>query len=186
MYAIPLGEDGEELRPLEPWHAERFLTHIERGRELIGRHVRMADMVPDLVASRALLQRFAEKTAEDTGRIYGIWRGDDVVGGVLFPHLDAAEGTAEAGCWLEPSAVGKGLVTRACRVIIDWAVETRGIQRVEWIVPSENAPSIAVARRLGMTYEGTRRSASVHRGKRQDVEIWAVLADEWRTARAAV
>ncbi|MBU7599089.1 GNAT family N-acetyltransferase [Streptomyces sp. P38-E01] len=183
MYAITVGDQGEELRPLEPWHAAQFLAHIDRGRELIGRHVRMADSVPDLAASRALLQRFAEKAAADTGRIFGIWRGEEVVGGVLFPMLDAEHGLAEAGCWLEPSAVGRGLVTRACRVIIDWAVEERGIQRVEWIVPSENAPSIAVARRLGMTCEGTRRSAAVHRGVRQDLQTWSVLADEWRAAR---
>ena len=34
MYAISLGE-GSELRPLELWHAEEFLTHLERGREFI-------------------------------------------------------------------------------------------------------------------------------------------------------
>lgn len=31
MYAISLGDDGAELRPLEPWHAEEFLAHLDRG-----------------------------------------------------------------------------------------------------------------------------------------------------------
>jgi RimJ/RimL family protein N-acetyltransferase len=98
--------------------------------------------------------------------------------------MDVGAGTAEAGCWLEPSAVGRGLVTRAARLIIDWAIEERGIHRVEWLVVAANAPSIAVARRLGMTKDGVLRESYPYRGKRHDVEVWSVLAPEWRAAKA--
>jgi RimJ/RimL family protein N-acetyltransferase len=183
MYAIPLGDDGAELRPLEPWQAEEFLAHIDRGREFIGRYVRLPEVVSDLTSSRSFLQSYADKAAADLGRIYGIWTDGKLVGGVLFRTMDVQHGTAEAGCWLEPSAVGKGLVTRAVRVIIDWAVEERGIHRVEWQVAAENAASIAVARRLGMTKDGVLRESHLLRGKRYDMEVWSVLAPEWRAAR---
>ncbi|MGP3971938.1 GNAT family N-acetyltransferase [Streptomyces sp. 6N223] len=183
MFAISLGDDGAELRPLEPRHAEEFLAHIDRGREYVGRLSALPDLVTDLESSRAFLQRYAEKAAADTGRLYGIWRDGKLAGGVLFRTMDVENGTAEAGCWLEPSAVGRGLVTRAVRVIIDWAIEERGIHRVEWQVFSVNEPSIAVARRLGMTKEGVLRESDVHRGVRYDLEIWSVLAPEWRAAR---
>ncbi|QLH27009.1 GNAT family N-acetyltransferase [Streptomyces sp. Rer75] len=183
MYAISLGDDGAELRPLEPWQAEEFLAHMERGRELIGQHVGLADAVTDLESSRRFLESYAQKAATDTGRIYGIWTDGKLVGGVLFRTMDIAQATAEAGCWLEPSAVGRGLVTRASRVIIDWALEERGIHRVEWHVSAANAPSIAVARRLGMTKDGVLRESFLYRGKRCDMEIWSVLAPEWRAAR---
>lgn len=184
MYAVPLGIDDAELRPLEPWHAEEFLHHMDRGREFIGQHIGLPDVVTDLESSHAHLQRYAEKAATDTGRIYGIWQDGTLVGGVLFRVMDVAQGTAEAGCWLEPSATGKGLVTAAARVIIDWAVEERGIHRVEWVVSVRNEPSIAVARRLGMTKEGVLRDVYLYRGKRHDMEVWSVLAPEWRKGRA--
>ncbi|MER6942422.1 GNAT family protein [Nonomuraea sp. NPDC000554] len=185
MYAISLGDDGAELRPLEPWQAEEFLAHMDRGREFIGQHIVLADAVTDLESSRSCLQAYAEKAAADTGRIYGIWTDGKLVGGVLFRTMDIGQGTAEAGCWLEPSAVGKGLVTRAARVIIDWAVEERGVHRVEWRVSSANQASIAVARRLGMTKDGVLRQSYLYRGKRADVEVWSVLAPEWRAGRQA-
>ncbi|MEO3749166.1 GNAT family protein [Streptomyces sp. B6B3] len=183
MYAIPLGDDGAELRPLEPWHAEEVLAHMDRGRDFIGQHIGLADACSDLAATRAYLQSYAEKAASDTGRIHGIWADGKLVGGVLFRTMDVPQGRAEAGCWLEPSAVGRGLVTRAARVIIDWAIEQRGVHRVEWQVSSANAPSIAVARRLGMTRDGVLRAYSVRGGRRQDIEVWSVLAPEWRAAR---
>ncbi|GAA0491073.1 GNAT family protein [Streptomyces sp. NPDC046215] len=185
MYAIPLGDDGARLCPLEPWQAEEFLAHIDRGREFIGQHNGLPDVVTDLESSRAFLQAYAEKTAADTGRIYGIRTDGTLVGAVIFRTMDVARGTAEAGCWLEPAAVGRGLVTRAVRVIIDWAVEERGIHRVEWWVSAGNEPSIAVARRLGMTRDGVLRESHPYRGERHDEEIWSVLAPDWRAARQA-
>ena len=179
MFEVPLGVDGAVLRPLEPWHAEEFLANIDRGREFIGRFIPLADVVPDLEGSKAFLRGYADKLATDTGRIYGIWLDGTLVGGVLFRTMDVARGTAEAGCWLEPAAAGKGLVTRAARKIIDWAFRERGIHRVEWLASSGNTASIAVARRLGMRRDGVLRGNNVHRGERYDTEVWSVLAHEW-------
>lgn len=47
MYAISLGGDDSELRPLEPWRAEEFLIHIDRGRESIGQHQARLGMTRD-------------------------------------------------------------------------------------------------------------------------------------------
>ncbi|MBZ4321842.1 GNAT family N-acetyltransferase [Streptomyces huiliensis] len=186
MYAIPLGDEGAALGPLEPWQADEFLAHMDRGREFIGQHNGLPDVVTDLESSRAFLRTYAERAAADTGRIWGIRTDGVLVGAVIFRSFDVRQGTAEAGCWLEPAGVGRGLVTRAVRAIVDWAVEERGIHRVEWWVSAENAPSIAVARRLGMTREAVLRQSFAYRGERHDEEIWSVLAPEWRAIKEAV
>lgn len=185
MFARSLGEDGAELRPLEPRHAEELAAHMDRGRDFVGRFIGLADAVHDVPSAREFLTDYATRTATDTGRICGIWADDTLVGGVLFRTMDVTQGTAEAGCWLEPAAVGRGLVTRAARCLIDWAVRKRGIHRVEWRVAAENAASIAVARRLGMRRDGVLRGQHFHRGERHDIEVWSVLGPEWRAAAPA-
>lgn len=185
MFAISLGDDGAELTPLQPWQAEEFFAHIDASREFIGAHIGLPDAVPDLAAARSFLQAYARKTVDDAGYLYGIRLDGRLVGGLMFRTFDTTAETAEVGCWLEPSAAGRGLVTRACRTIIDWAVEQRGMHRIEWHAPSANTPSLAVARRLGMRREGVRRECYPYRGKRADMEIWSVLAPEWRAAKTA-
>ncbi|MEU3985087.1 GNAT family protein [Streptomyces sp. NPDC026672] len=184
MYAISLGDDGAELRPLEPWHAEEFLAHLDRGREFIGQYIAFGSRETDVDSARAVLTSYADKRAADSGSLHGIWREGELVGGVLFRTFDAAHGTCEVGCWLEPAATGRGLITRAVTVLVDWAVNERGIHRVEWYASSGNRPSIEVARRLGMSRDGVLRESYPHRGERHDVEVWSVLAPEWRAARA--
>ncbi|MGA5796712.1 GNAT family N-acetyltransferase [Streptomyces cellulosae] len=184
MYAIRLGDDGAEMRPLEIWHAEEFLAHLERGRAFINRFVPFGSRATDLDSARETLQRYADLRAADTAWVHGLWLDGTLVGGVLTLNFDAAAGTCELGCWLEPAGTGHGLVTRAMRVLIDWAVEERGIHRVEWVAASGNTASVAVARRrLGMTRDGVRREAHLHNGVRHDLEVWSLLAPEWR-ARA--
>src|SRR4051812_23325393 len=177
MFSIDLG-GGAELRPLEPWRAEEFLAHMDRAREHIKPWVGASFIAYDLDGARAVLQRYADSRARDAGGIWGIWDGGVLVGGVLLVTFDAVVGTAEAGCWLQPGSQGKGLVTRAATVLLDWVLRERGLSRVEWRTNAENHRSIAVARRLGMRLDGTLRQVFPGPHGRVDLQIWSVLADE--------
>ncbi|HET6529082.1 MAG TPA: GNAT family protein [Actinoplanes sp.] len=177
MFAIDLG-GGAELRPLEPWQAAEFLAHIDRARESVDPWIPWAARSTDLTSATATLQRYADLAARDAGRLYGIWLDGTLVGGTMFVSFDTGIGVAEVGCWLEPAGAGRGLVTRAVRVLIDWAFQTRGMHRVEWHCRPDNTASAAVAGRLGMTLDGTLRSNYPHRGVRHDTQIWALLATD--------
>ena len=87
MYAISLGDDGAELRPLEPWHAEDFLAHLERGRDFINQYIPFAAKATDPTGARAVLQRYADMRAADTGSLHGLWLDGKLVGGVLFEAI---------------------------------------------------------------------------------------------------
>jgi RimJ/RimL family protein N-acetyltransferase len=188
MFRTRLTDDAE-MRPLEPWQAEEFFTHIERARDHIAPWVPIPHRVVDVESARAYLQRYADLQARDAGRAFGIWvrsaepgAPDLLVGGALFPQFSSELGSCEIGVWLEPSAEGKYLITSACIHLIDWAIRERGIVRVEWHANPRNERSRAVARRLHMSHEGTHRSSFLINGARQDTEVWAVLATEWRHA----
>jgi RimJ/RimL family protein N-acetyltransferase len=181
VYALPLGDDAA-LAPLEPWHAEEFLAHIDRARPLVDPWIPWATFSTDLASATAVLQRYADRQAGDTGRIYGIRLDGVLVGGVMFPRFDAASGVCEIGCWLEAAGQGRGLVTRACRALVDWAFTERAMSRIEWIASAGNTRSIAVARRLGMKREGVLRQYVSYRGERLDCEMWSLLAEEWPTS----
>ncbi|MEV0458062.1 GNAT family N-acetyltransferase [Catellatospora methionotrophica] len=181
MFALPLG-DGAELRPLEPWQAEEFLAHIDRARDDVDPWIPWASRSTDLDSARATLQRYADMNAAGTGRIAGIWLDGTLVGGTMLFGMDAESGNGEIGVWLEPAGQGRGLVTRACRAMLDWAFGERGLSRVQWVTRPDNVRSLSVAARLGMTREGVLRESFPYRGRRYDSEFWSVLAREWATA----
>lgn len=183
MFAVPLTADAE-LRPLNPWHAEEFLANLNRARKNMTPWVSPSFVATDLDQARHVLRRYADRWARDDGGIWGIWSDGTLVGGVLLVSLDAGRGVCEAGCWLEPAAEGRGLVTRAVSRLIDWVIDERGLHRVEWRVLAGNVRSIAVARRLGMRRDGVLREVSPGPNGRVDLEVWSLLAPEWRARRA--
>ncbi len=187
VYAVPLASNAD-LRPLEPWRAAEFLEHLDRARDHIAPWVGQSFVATDLTQAQAVLQRYADARARDEGGIAGIWLDGVLVGGVMFVSFHVAAGTCEVGCWLEPAAVGRGLITAAAGQLIDWAVRVRGIVRVEWQTLSANGPSIRVAQRLGMRRDGVLRNAVAPRPGnegRADLEIWSVLAEEWLSGHEA-
>ena len=72
----------------------------------------------------------------------------------------------EVGWGLHPSGRGKGYATEAARASIDWARTSLGVGEIVHVIAIDNAPSQAVARRLGSTP-----------GER--IEIFGRLSDVW-------
>lgn len=182
MFSLPLG-DGAVLVPLEIAHAEEFAAHMDRAREHIRPWVGPAFVTTDLAGARTTLATYAERQARDGARLYGIRQDGTLVGGVMFTEFSTALGTCELGCWLEPAAEGRGLITRACAALLDWALTERGLARAEWRCRADNPRSSAVAERLGMTLEGVLREAWPYEGARYDKQLWAVLARDWRARK---
>jgi ribosomal-protein-serine acetyltransferase len=177
MYAIDLG-DGAELRPLEPWQAAEFLAHMDRARATVDPWIPWAERSTDLESATATLQRYADNAAADRARLYGIWLDGTLVGGTMFVHFDAAAGNCEVGCWLEPAGQGRGLVTRSVSRLIGWAMDVRGMYRVEWQCRPDNIASANVARRLGMRLDGVLRGEFLFRGVRHDTQVWSLTAPD--------
>lgn len=166
------------LRPLEVWHAEEFAAHMDRAREHIRPWVGASFVTDTVEGARDTLRRYAQSAADDGARLFGIWDDGQVVGGVMFVSFSAAAGQCEIGCWVEPAVEGRGLVTAASRVLVDYALDERGLNRAEWRCRADNERSAAVARRLGMTLDGTLRGAWLNGGVFHDKQVWALLRDE--------
>jgi ribosomal-protein-serine acetyltransferase len=176
--AEPRPLSGEaELRPLEPRHAAEFAAHLARARdELVPRlphRVAVAD-------ERGAREWLAGRAAARDGGVQGLWLDGVLVGGALFRTFDTRTGTCDLGVWLEAEASGHGLVTRTARHMINGALG-RGMHRVEWHSVPADVRSIAVAKRLGMTFEGVLREAFPFGEDRYDVQVWSLLAREWVT-----
>jgi RimJ/RimL family protein N-acetyltransferase len=60
-----------------------------------------------------------------------------------------------------------------------------GYRRYEWKCDALNAPSRAAAQRLGFTYEGTFRQATVYKGRNRDSAWFSIIDQEWPALRAA-
>ncbi|MDM4762440.1 GNAT family protein [Galbitalea sp. SE-J8] len=170
---------GGVLEPLEPWRADEFAAHLDRAREHIRPWVGPSFVSTDLGGARATLARYAESTARDGARIWGIWSEGTLIGGVMFVEFSAGTGVCEIGCWSEPAGEGHGHVGAAVRELLRYAFDVRGLHRAEWRCRSDNVRSIALAERVGMTFEGRLREAWQVAGVFHDKAVYSILDREF-------
>ena len=74
--------------------------------------------------------------------------------------------------------------TEAMLLMIGWAFEA-GYRRFEWKCDAFNLPSRRAAQRLGLSYEGVFRQATIYKGRNRDTAWFAAIDAEWPALRAA-
>lgn len=83
---------------------------------------------------------------------------------------------AAVGYWLAPEARGRGVATRAVRLLTDWTFRTTGVIRLELYTDMQNERSGRVALRAGFEPEGLRRSWDLDReGRPIDAAFYVML-----------
>jgi RimJ/RimL family protein N-acetyltransferase len=94
--------------------------------------------------------------------------------------IDRDQGVVEVGYWTAAPARGRGLTTRALRLICRWLLEDVGAERVQLRADVENEGSLRVAEKAGFVREGVLRSSGVNPrlGRRVDYAIYSLLPGE--------
>jgi len=107
---------------------------------------------------------------------------DSLLGSIGLHEVNRDEGRAEIGYWLAREARGRGVMTRAVRLLAAWVFAELPIDRLAILVQPENLLSHGVAERAGFTFEGVLRSHTMIGGTRRDMASYSLLRGELRSA----
>ncbi|MEO8244364.1 MAG: GNAT family protein [bacterium] len=107
-------------------------------------------------------------------------------GGVAsYLRITPESGSIEVGhINLAPELHRSRASTEAMFLMMDWAFRS-GYRRYEWKCDALNMPSRRAAQRLGFSYEGVFRQATVYKGRNRDTAWFAIIDKEWPAMREA-
>ena len=168
-------DDKTELRLLEERHAEQVFDLIAENRE---RHPEL-DKSFSLEDAQKKIKHDLALFAENKGLGVGIWHKGNLAGGVRYHEIDWSNRMTELGYWISRRFEGKGLVIKTCRVLIDYAFNELGLNRIVISCAAENQKSRAIPEKLGFVEEGIVRQAEWLHDHFIDLVIYGMLADEW-------
>jgi RimJ/RimL family protein N-acetyltransferase len=102
-----------------------------------------------------------------------------VVVGSIDLRLNLHGYRGHVGYWVAAPARGRGICTRALRVLSSWALVEFELQRLELITDPENRASQRVAEKVGFRREGVMRSHLRHAdGRIRDSVLFSLLPGE--------
>ena len=104
--------------------------------------------------------------------------GDELVGAIGL-SLEAEHHRAELGYWVARAAWGQGVCTEAARAVLQYGFGVLGLERIFAHHFAGNPASGRVMQKLGMRHEGTLRGHIEKWGRREDVECYGILREEF-------
>lgn len=107
-------------------------------------------------------------------------RQSHALGEVSLAGIDLINQRASVGYWLSPAGRGRGLASRAVRLLSSWAFDELGLARLELTCGPDNFGSQGVAERCGFRLEGRLRSHLTFKGGRRDSLVYGLLPGELR------
>jgi ribosomal-protein-serine acetyltransferase len=173
--------DGVHLRLLEERHAPEIFAVVDRDRAYLREWLPWVDPTTGVGDTLQFIKTTLEQFAHDEGLTVGIWCGDEFAGTIGTHKIDWLNRKVEIGYWIASKFQGRGIVTDACRAVIDHVFKEWKLNRVEIHCAPGNAKSCAIPKRLGFRLEGVLREAQLLNGSYVDSDVYAILAREWKT-----
>jgi ribosomal-protein-serine acetyltransferase len=124
-----------------------------------------------------------QQHAENEGFSCAIVLAQRIVGVVGYQPINQANRCVDLGYWLGREVLGRGIMTRCCRVLIDHAFAKLGLNRIAIRVATGNTASRAIPERLGFMQEGVLREAEWLYDHFVDHAIYGLLKRDWKLVR---
>jgi ribosomal-protein-serine acetyltransferase len=172
--------DGVCLKLLEERHAPAVFAAVDRNRAHLRKWLPWVDDTTSVGYTLNFIRTSLQQFANNEGFAAGIWCGDECAGTIGAHKIDWLNRKVEIGYWLASKFQGRGIVTDACRALIDHAFEEWKLNRVEIHCATGNKKSCAVPKRLGFQLEGVLRKAQLVGGKYLDSNVYGMLARDWK------
>ena len=92
--------------------------------------------------------------------------------------------TAEWGFALGSAFWGTGAFIEGARLVVDFAIDTIGVHRLEARAAVQNGRGNGALRKVGAVQEGILRRSFLRNGQYLDQALWSILDTDWRQAKA--
>ena len=169
-----------ELRPIEPHHAAELNALVARNFDHLhewSNWLKDRERPVELTGQWILQNRARHGAGE--GYEIGIWHDGRMAGQIGFNFFDRENRRTEIGYWLGKEFEGKGIVTRSCVAMVEYAFGELNLNRVEIKCGTGNIKSRAIPEKLGFRNEGIARQTEWLHDRFIDLVVYAMLAEEW-------
>lgn len=172
------------LRLLEERHAEEVFSLLKQNRSHLQAELTWLTDQLSLNDAKEYITAGLQRFATNNGLRAGIWVQDNLTGIVSLHELVWADRKASLGYWLGASYQGRGLITRACSILIRYSFSELKLNRLEIQCAADNDRSRKVAERLDFTQEGVLRQAWWSGDRFVDLVVYGLLTSEWQGEKA--
>lgn len=168
-----------ELRSLQLTDANELFALTDANRGYLRQWLPWLDKTTTVADTRNFIRNTLEQFGGSGAIVAAICYDHRIVGVIGYNQIDWANAIGHIGYWLAEAHQGQGMMTLACRYLVDYSFSTLALNRVVIKCATGNHRSRAIPVKLGFNHEGTAREAEWLYDHFVDHEIYAMLSSHW-------
>lgn len=161
-------------------HQDELMNVVNANRAYLREWLIGLDVLKNDFDFHQFVKRATEKNDSGEECSCVILENGKIIGRIGLYEIDRLNNSASIGYWVTEETQGRGIITRACEAILNFAFEKLQLNRVEIRCAAENARSSAIPKRLGFQREGIIRQGELLNGVYIDLYLYSMLKEDWR------
>jgi len=160
--------------------AEEIFECINASRDFLREWLPWVDQTKTAKDTEKYLKSVVNARGALKELVFEIRYREKIAGMIGMKDIDLMNNKAEIGYWLGIDAIGKGIMIRSCRALINYAYDDLNLNKI-WIrCAVENVRSCNIPKQLGFSFEGVERQGELLNEKYVDLKVYSLLRKEWR------
>lgn len=171
------GFENYELRLIKIEELYEFHMAIDENREFLSEYLEFMKEV-NLDSETGAIKKWQNMYEMGFGFEAGIFLEDRLIG-MCGLRINKDDDRGEIGYWLVKDQVGKGIMTRMVKQVLDLGFCDYGLNKISIKCVDDNFKSQNVAKRLGFHFDGILRGHQKLHGRYRDLFLFSMLKREW-------
>ena len=180
--------DGDILvRPLELTDEQSLFEAVRESIPEVSLWLGWCHEDYSIEETHEFLRSRADKSQGDEWYSFGVFDRNDggrFLGGVGLNFINRVHQFGNLGYWVRTSAAGKGVASRASRLVARFGFEELGLHRIEILAAVSNIASQRVAEKVGAAREGVLRNRLLIRGEPQEAVMFSLVPEDLQSQSA--
>lgn len=171
------------LSIMDDVHAAELFRLVDSNRTHLREWLPWLDSQKSVADSQDFVRVMRQQFKNNESMTTGIWYKDSLCGVIGYHRFDWMNKSSMIGYWIAADYQGKGIMTEACRGMLDYGFTRLGLHRVEIKCATGNRRSCAIPERLGFVKEGIARHGEWLYDHHVDLAIYSMLAPDWKKSQ---
>ncbi len=182
MASLPLQTQRLTLRPYTLADIPALVPLIG-AREVAATTLRIPHPYTEDIAREFIALAEKDQASGQCVRLAIILREGDAFCGGVGLQIESDHRRAELGYWIGVPYWGHGYATEAALAMVKYGFEILELQRIFASYVPRNVASGKVLQKIGMRHEGYLRGHILKWGEFMDLEMYGMLASDWKRIR---
>jgi ribosomal-protein-serine acetyltransferase len=160
--------------------AKEIFDCIDGSRDYLREWLSFVDQTKSWEDTKKYIRSIKEARGAMKTMVFEVRYRGKIAGLIGLKDIDLVNNKAEIGYWLIKEAVGKGIMTRSCAALLNYAFDRLKLNKI-WIrCAVENTRSCNIPKQMGFSFEGIERQGEMLHGKYHDLKVYSLLRKEWK------